>query len=72
MGAPAPRSQRAVVERSVAEFFREAAVLVGVFGYLDPIFKGGAIRPAWVILIAAATITLFVLGLFFEIKASSS
>ena len=71
MIGPLPGRTTVVVDRSLGEFFREAAVLVGVFGYLDPIFKGGTIGPAWVALIAVATSSLFLIGLFFEVRAST-
>jgi membrane associated rhomboid family serine protease len=62
-----PSSKKAVVARAIGEFFREAAVLVCVFGYLDPVLNGGDIGGGWVAAVGGATIGLFLLGLVFEI-----
>jgi hypothetical protein len=58
-----------VVQKTIAEFFREAAVLVGVFGYLDRILKGGGAGFGWFAVVTGATIGLFLLGLFFELES---
>ena len=71
MDTPGSRSKRVIIQRSVAEFLREAAVLVGVFGYLDPIFKGNGIAFAWVVGVGGVFTALFLLGLFFEVRASA-
>jgi len=46
-------------------------VLVCVFGYLEPILKGGHIGGRWIGAVGGATIILFLLGLFFELARSS-
>jgi hypothetical protein len=61
-----------VTQRAIGEFFREAGVLVGVFGSLDPMLRGGHLGFGWVARVGAVTISLFLVGLYFTIKADAT
>jgi membrane associated rhomboid family serine protease len=53
----------------LGELFREAAILIGVFGSLDPILKGNRFQVSWAGIVGGVTISLFLLGLYFTVMA---
>jgi hypothetical protein len=63
------RSRQVAIDVALSEFFREASVLVGVFGPLDPILKGDRITAIGMVAVLGATVALFLVGLFFTIRS---
>jgi len=61
------RNQRAVY-RGIAEFFREAAVLVCVFANLDRVIHSGAISIPWAAGTLGTTLVLLISGLWLGAK----
>jgi hypothetical protein len=58
-----------ILERSIGEFLRESAVLVGVFASLEPLLKGSAFGLSWVGTVFGVTIVLFLVGFYFTVRA---
>lgn len=54
----------------LGEFFREAAVLVVVFGNLDPIVHSGSVSTSWVLGTMSIALLLLFVGLGLEMKAA--
>ena len=50
----------------VADFLREAAVLVMVFGFLDQFVRGGGVRPAYAVVVLCLSIFLMAVGVAME------
>ena len=67
-----PNSLRTIVCRSVGELLRESAVLVGVFASLEPALRGSRFGASWVATVVVVTILLFLLGLYFTVKAEKT
>lgn len=65
-------SSRVIWQRALGELFREAAVLIGVFGSLDPILRGNRFGPSWMATVGGVTICLFLIGLYFTVKADAT
>ena len=59
-------SKRGIPELG-SDYFREAAVLVAVFGLLDKAIKGEAIRLTYAAMIIGASAILFVIGCGLEL-----
>jgi hypothetical protein len=51
----------------IGDFLREAAVLVVVFGLLDPILRTGSVPPSWIVAIAALSGFLLMSGIVAEL-----
>jgi hypothetical protein len=58
------------VHAGIGAFFREAGVLVGVFGNLDPIVHAGRVSVAWIAGSLGGALVLLLIGLSFEAKAA--
>jgi len=62
-------SFRVIWRRALGDLFREAAVLIGVFGSLDPILRGNRFGLSWMATVGGVTICLFLIGLYFTMRA---
>jgi hypothetical protein len=56
----------------VGELLRESAVLVGVLASLEPALRGSRFGASWVATVVVVTILLFLLGLYFTVKAEKT
>jgi hypothetical protein len=65
-------SVQAIASRSLGGLFHEAAVLIGVFGSLDPVLRGNRFQLSWTAIVAGVTSALFLLGLYFTVMAEKT